>query len=141
MTNPRKSRAKQDPPQAVVQAYEKRKLLNDVDMIVAAGLRSGLISYPRDTIIDQDDGKPVTHYHHNQKRPIESYQCLRAYLLRQQGQRMNDIARIIKCATRNLPEILQHGEAIYHKNSATLKESLPTSTETGEHETPINPRA
>ena len=103
--------------------HEARKLLNDVDIIVAAGLKAGLISYPRGTIID-DEGVPIIKYPPNKKRPIETYQCLRAFLLRQQGQRLNDIARIIKCATRNLPEILEHGELIYHNNLCANKESL-----------------
>lgn len=98
------------------------KILHDADLIVAAGLRSGLLRYPPGTVTGKD-GRPVPitpTTNEGKRRPIESYPCLRGYLLRQQGKTMSQIAAILHCSTKILPEVLKHGQAIYERNATSL---------------------
>lgn len=93
---------------------ENARLIEDSDHIVAMGIRSGLISYPRSTKLDPA-GKPIPPQTVNVKRSIESYPCLRAYLLRQQGKTIREICVAIRCHTRVIHDILSHGEHIYNR--------------------------
>ena len=104
------------------EATNVAKILHDADLIVAAGLRSGLLRYPPGTVTGKD-GRPVPitpTTNEGKRRPIENYPCLRAYLLRQQGKTMSQIARILHCSTKVLPELLKHGQAIYERNASSL---------------------
>jgi hypothetical protein len=117
---------------------ENARLIEDADQIVAMGIRSGLISYPRSTRVDPN-GKPIPPQTVNVKRSIRSYPCLRAFLLRQQGKTIREICVLIHCHTRVIHDILLEGETIYNRAMQNRKEAPRALPNTGERETPIDP--
>ena len=109
------------PGEISLQRWEASKILHDAEIIVAHALKAGWLRYPPGTIVGKDGAPvPVVATHNEGKqRPISNYPCLRAYLLRQQGKTMSQISKLLKCSTRKLPLILQHGEVIYQKQVGT----------------------
>lgn len=99
---------------------EFAKIMHDADIIVAAGLRSGLLRYPPGTVMTKDGSPiPITPTTtEGKRRSIDSYPCLKAYLLRQQGKTMLQISQAIHCSTRIIQDVLQHGETIYKQKTA-----------------------
>jgi hypothetical protein len=113
------------------------KALAEADDLVAYGLRRGLMSYPHGTQFDAT-GRPIPKLQATRAsytKPIESYSCLRAYLMRDNGSTHAEIARAVQCSIVKVPAIIAHGKTLW------LAQKAATSTGKGKETNQQSKRA
>jgi hypothetical protein len=98
------------------------KALAEADDLVAYGLRRGLMSYPHGTQFDAT-GRPIPKLQATRAtytKPIESYSCLRAYLMRDNGSTHAEIARAVQCSIVKVAAIIAHGKTLWLAQRAAV---------------------
>ena len=94
---------------------EAAKALAEADDLVAYGIRRGLMSYPHGTEFDAT-GRPIPKLQATRAtytKPIESYSCLRAYLMHDNGSTHVAIAKAVQASTVKVGAIIAHGKTLW----------------------------
>ena len=109
------------------------KALAEADDLVAYGIRRGLMSYPHGTEFDAT-GRPIPKLQATRAtytKPIESYSCLRAYLMHDNGSTHVAIAKAVQASTVKVGAIIAHGRTLWlaQKAVATTGKGKETKEE------------
>lgn len=101
---------------------EAAKALAEADDLVAYGIRRGLMSYPHGTEFDAT-GRPIPKLQATRAtytKPIESYSCLRAYLMHDNGSTHVAIAKAVQASTVKVGAIIAHGRTLWLAQRAVV---------------------
>ena len=101
---------------------EAAKALAEADDLVAYGIRRGLMSYPHGTEFDAT-GRPIPKLQATRAtytKPIESYSCLRAYLMHDNGSTHVAIAKAVQASTVKVGAIIAHGKTLWLAQRAVV---------------------
>jgi len=101
---------------------DSAKALAEADDLVAYGIRRGLMSYPHGTEFDAT-GRPIPKLQATRAtytKPIESYSCLRAYLMHDNGSTYAEIGKAVQSSIVKVGAIIAHGKTLWLAQRAAM---------------------